>query len=330
LPKSRKQASEQKAKMTRLEKLAALNLGFVGLIYSLNKWVAEDTSITTLIAYLPTFIWVIPTIVLLIACLFARKRKIALLYVSAAVLWGLMLTGFSVPSPLTEIEGHEFSLLTFNIHHGSKGWDGMREVIQEKDPYVLCFQEADDLRHTGSAVGELPGYFVERWGGLAIACKEPFVSVRPVQLFSGTRDAIEAETRVGAKVVNVHLKSFNVGEHAKNPLRLAGHVKKIADIHDAQISALVAKYAGKRDYVIAGDFNNPPCGNNFRTLNREFNDVFGKKGWGFGYTYPSNFPVLRIDYAFTTDIKPLSAEVVPTTQSDHRPVFLNLLVYRPT
>jgi endonuclease/exonuclease/phosphatase family metal-dependent hydrolase len=235
-----------------------------------------------------------------------------------------------VPFPYSELEGHEFSLLTFNIHHASGGWDDIQKIILEKDPYVVCFQEADDLTHMRSAVGELPGYFVERWGGLAIACKEPFVKVKPIQLFSGTRDAIEAETKLGAKVVNVHLKSFQLAPNSGNPLRLAAHTQKIADIHDSQIDSLVTKYAGKPDYVIVGDFNNPPAGHNFNRLNREFNDAFGWKGWGFGYTYPSNFPLLRIDYAFLTDIQSLSAEVVATTASDHRPVFFKLLLYRPT
>jgi vancomycin resistance protein VanJ len=319
-----------KGKTSRLEKLAVLNLAFLALIYTLNKWVAEATSVTTLIAYLPTFIWLLPTVGLIIACLFAKRKKSALLSCACACIFGLILTGFSVPAPFSEIEGHEFSLMTFNIHHASEGWDGIRKVILEKKPYIVCFQEADDVKHRGSAVGDLPGYFVERWGGLAIASTERLSSVKPIQLSAGTREALEARAGNGARIVNVHLKSFNIGEYSRQPWSLPRHVKTIADMHQIQIEALVAKYEGKPDCVITGDFNNPPSGDNYRTLNRKFNDAFGAKGWGFGYTYPSQLPLLRIDYAFTTDVRPLAAEVINTTQSDHRPVFFKLLLYRPT
>ena len=325
----KKQVAKSKGKMTRIEKLATLNLSFLGLIY-LNGWLAEATSVTALIAYLPTFIWLVPTLALLVACLFVKKRKNVLLNCAGAIIFGLIITGFSVPSPFNEIEGEEFSLMTFNIHHADAGWEGIRKVVLEKKPYVVCFQEADDINHHGSAVGDLPGYFVERLGGLAIASTDRLSNVKPIQLTPGTREALEAQAGNGAQIVNVHLKSFNIGAYSRHPWSLPAHVKTIADMHEAQIEALVARYKGKPDCVITGDFNNPPSGDNYRTLNGQFNDAFGAKGWGFGYTYPSSFPLLRIDYAFTTDIKPLAAEVVNTTQSDHRPVFFKLLLYRPT
>ena len=42
--------------------------------------------------------------------------------------------------------------------------------------------------------------------------------------------------------------------------------------------------------------------------------------WGGGGAFPSNEPVMRIDYIFARGIKALSAETVKVVAADHYPI----------
>jgi vancomycin resistance protein VanJ len=51
--------------------------------------------------------------------------------------------------------------------------------------------------------------------------------------------------------------------------------------------------------IIAGDTNLPGLSRIFRENLGGFDDAFAAVGRGFGYTYPSKFPWLRIDRILT-------------------------------
>lgn len=77
---------------------------------------------------------------------------------------------------------------------------------------------------------------------------------------------------------------------------------------------------GRQNTIIAGDFNMPPRGVVYRRIAGQYRNAFSA-GNGFGYTYRSSLPVLRIDHIFLSpDLRPVRCRTIGTRVSDHRPV----------
>jgi len=315
----------------RLVSLTKANLVWLVAIFLLGTWLAEATSISTLIAYIPQIVWLLPSLVVLVICGLKKRKRLLAWNVAFTGVFGWLLMGVTVPNIRSEMEGTPFTLMTFNIEHAAGGWPNVQKLIQERKPYLVCLQEANGPKKLMDAIAALPGYHVVQYGDLAIASVDPLDGVQQVPLLPGFQGALEAHASNGVTVVAVHFPAFafeRVG--ARSLLLIPGHMQSIGRLHQLEAAKLVELYGKKPDCVICGDFNGPPRGQAYRKMTSAFTDTFANKGWGFGYTFPSNLPLIRIDYAFLTDIKPLGAEVIPTTISDHRPVMFDMLLYRPT
>ena len=81
--------------------------------------------------------------------------------------------------------------------------------------------------------------------------------------------------------------------------------------------------------LVLGDFNDNPLSYTYFRLLRGRHDSFTKAGKGFGATYRTLWPLLRIDYILCSDpMRPTQCEVIKTTGSDHRPVVATLKCLR--
>lgn len=320
-----------KEKRDRLSLLTKVNLAWLVVVFVLGTWVAERTSISTLFAYLPQIIWLLPSLALFIVCAVKQKKRLVTWNGAFLFVFGWLLLGMTVPNVWSEMQGPEFTVMTFNIEHATEGWDNIQKLIEVRKPYLVCLQEANGPKRLTDAIANLPGYHVAQYGDLAIGCQDALSEVRQVPLLPGFQGALEARAPNGVKVVAVHFPAFAFGRvSGRSPLLIPGHMQSIGRLHQLQAAKLVELYGKEHDCMICGDFNGPPRGQAYRKMTSAFTDTFAYKGWGFGYTYPSTFPLIRIDYAFLTDIKPLGAEVIATTISDHRPVMFDMLLYRPT
>lgn len=77
--------------------------------------------------------------------------------------------------------------------------------------------------------------------------------------------------------------------------------------------------------VVGGDFNVPPGSVFSAPLEKRFQDVFAEIGFGYGYTYPTDFPSIRLDkFYLSRGWRPLSCYVAPDFGSDHRPIFAEI------
>ncbi|MBT3150159.1 endonuclease/exonuclease/phosphatase family protein [Streptomyces sp. CHD11] len=79
-----------------------------------------------------------------------------------------------------------------------------------------------------------------------------------------------------------------------------------------------------RPVVVMGDFNGVGGDRALRPLTRHFDEVQSTAGAGFGFTWPSRFPMVRIDQIFVKGAKATSARTLPATASDHLPVAARL------
>ena len=82
-----------------------------------------------------------------------------------------------------------------------------------------------------------------------------------------------------------------------------------------------AKYtprASARPVIIAGDTNLPGPSRIFHGNLGDFDDAFAAVGRGFGYTYPSKLPSMRIDRILTNGkLQAIDFRVGDTRASDH-------------
>ncbi|MBC8064881.1 MAG: endonuclease/exonuclease/phosphatase family protein [Chlorobia bacterium] len=295
------------------------NIAFLVLIFALGTWVAEDYPFSTFIAYAPPAPWLAPCLILLLCSLTKRNRRWLKVNGTAFVVFGWVLLGIKVPI-LADRSGSDgsFTLMTFNMMGGSGGFDRILQIIEENDPDIICFQEASVLGVSGYANSQIDGYYISNHGGVAVATKEKPITSNPVPLFPGSPGALEVELASGLKIVAVHLSFHKLDSVSKKGVPV--HLQQISRKHEIEVDILTGKYGGRPKVVIAGDFNCPPRGHIYSRMRRHFTDAFATAGWLTGFTWPSEFPVQRIDYAFTTDLKVQSARTISSTVSNHLPV----------
>lgn len=77
--------------------------------------------------------------------------------------------------------------------------------------------------------------------------------------------------------------------------------------------------------IVCGDFNSTPHGWVYRHLSQGLTDVYRAVGRGWGGTYHARTPFVRIDFVLVSPAwRPLTAEVLATDLSDHRPLLVRL------
>jgi endonuclease/exonuclease/phosphatase (EEP) superfamily protein YafD len=68
----------------------------------------------------------------------------------------------------------------------------------------------------------------------------------------------------------------------------------------------------------------------FAAFKDALEDAFTASGFGFGFSYRSDLPVIRIDHAFVNRwVRPVRAQVLETQASDHRPLVVAALIAKP-
>lgn len=295
------------------------NVGFLVLVFALGTWVAEDYPFSTFIAYAPPAPWLAPSLILLFCSLAKRNRSWLKLNAVILALFGWVLLGVKIPV-LADRSGPDgsFTLMTFNMMGGSGGFDRVLQIVNENNPDIICFQEASVLGMSGFENSRIDGYYISNHGGVAVATKEKPIRSTPVPLFPGSPGALEVELANGLKVVAVHL-SFHKLDTVRSKA-IPVHLQQVSQMHEIEVDMLTSKYSGLPKVIIAGDFNCPPRGHIYSRMRRHFTDAFATAGWLTGYTWPSSFPVQRIDYAFTTDVRVQSARTISSTVSNHLPV----------
>ena len=237
-------------------------------------------------------------------------------------------------------------ILTYNVHR-CIGLDGhlspqrIANVIAPFQPDIVCLQELDVGRVRTRGVDqahaiarELGMHMLfhaalkvmeEQYGNAVLTAQPsrlvkagalPGVRLRP---FLEPRGALWASVELGgvrAQVITTHL---GLGRHERS----------------AQIEALLGpEWLGhpgcEQPVILAGDFNTGPRSRTYRRLAARLTDAQCMlDGHRSLPTYPSRWPLRRIDHVFVSHgLKPVGVETVRTpaarVASDHLPLFVDL------
>jgi vancomycin resistance protein VanJ len=178
-----------------------------------------------------------------------------------------------------------------------------------------------------------PGWHRQSAGDTCILSRFPILSssVHPLRLGRRTLD-VRLQTPQGPlRVLSTHISTAFKGQAAYRGL--AGQLREIIPNAQKAAQARLDQIApldqaldsdSETPLVLCGDFNTPPRGLFYRHLHWRLDDAFAYSGNGLGLTFPTRFPLLRIDYVWTRGVRATSVYVAPQGESDHRMVVADI------
>ena len=227
-------------------------------------------------------------------------------------------------------------IMTYNI--GPNGFDleAIIEYLNSEDIHVLLVQEDTFLWRLQSRLALEKGWYANKYGTI-------FSRIPIVAESEELADELGGEKLYAGHLSIARLKSDTidilVGSTHGPSLRGAFH--KFADHLDTkelnramnwqerqlQRIAVMMDQNDGLPLVVGGDFNVPPHSIYSYPLEKRFRDVFAEIGFGYGYSFPSRLPWLRLDkFYISKGWQPRRCFIAPDFGSDHRPLFTELLL----
>ena len=299
----------------------------VGLVLVIlgMRLVGERWWVTTTLLYLPRFGFALPLpVVVLALVLFGPRRLLWSLPLPVALLlfplMGLHIGPlFSVPAQATARP--VVRVLSYNVATADSP-DEVAAVVGAAHPDILLMQEYKP--RVEQALGpHLSGFHRHSAGQFSIASRYPLGEVHVPPTLNVPNSHLrtprfvryQVHTPLGPiQIYNVHPVSPRQGlEVARAPGFLRGlfrgrigHREGIAiltansALRQLQVEALAADARRSPDPVlIAGDTNMPGLSRTYARSLGGYTDGFQAAGRGFGYTFPSHRPWMRIDRILT-------------------------------
>ena len=238
-------------------------------------------------------------------------------------------------------------LVSYNIDLGAHGVPAIVAQVMRLQPSLVLLQEAQDglvvqLRQA------FAGWHVDQRDQFFIASRFPILEVRqPDQLHyqageGGGRKDGEGGAHFMAYTIDTDRGPIDVfSVHTTSPregledMRGQGFLSELRHGHvllgrgaatltfnayrrRRQVEAVAAAVrASNHPVIVAGDFNLPGLSHIVHDNLGDLDDAFVSAGRGFGYTYPSKLPFLRIDRIFTRGLRTVDFRLGDPFASDH-------------
>jgi vancomycin resistance protein VanJ len=328
----------------------AYPLSLLGVLLLLRV-VGERWWVTTTLLYLPPAGFALPLVVLVPTLALARRRR--LLALQLVSLWLLLfpLMGLTLSWPSGPAPGEpRLRLVSYNVNSLNGGIGPVIDEIKGFSPDIAFIQELPDSRFEQVAAELRPTLpHVEFKGEFLVASRFPIETQETPpkipffgQLRSPRYMKVVLETPLGKTTVfHVHTVSPRGGfyELRGKGLRreilsgrlLAGAnaegVQSHATLRGLQIEAMSALAARTQGPVlIVGDTNLPLNSRIRQRFLADFQDGFQQAGNGFGATFPTRWPWMRIDLVLANQaFRFTHFEVGAGRASDHRCVVADLV-----
>ncbi len=333
--------------------IAACAVGYpltLALIWTGLRFIGESWWVTSVGLYLPLALLGAPLPLLAAALWWRRRRRLLTLQLVSLCLLLFPLLGLTLnwPSGAAKPTGG-LRLVSYNVNSGNGGFDLITEEIMRRDPDVAFVQEIPfwvASKLTERLKVSLP--HTREDTEFLVASKYPIIAAEyPPNLHFFGRERhprfvrVVLDTPLGPTVFyHVHTVSprgaFYAlrGEGLRREItsgRLltgarAASLREHAALRELQVET-VAKRALEEQgpVVIVGDTNLPiqsPI--RHRYLDR-FQDGFREAGLGFGNTFPSRSPWMRIDVVLASEsLRFTRFEVGESRASDHRSIVVDL------
>ena len=319
-------------------------------------WIGESWWLSTVALYLPRVALGLPLLVLVPLLSLTKNLEWLWTQALAALVLLFPVMGLVIPTPHLPRPGAadrpHMRVLSYNINSGGGGAPALLEQIDRFAPDVIVLEEIGAVEDLIAALK--PQYPTIGWAGQFLtASRYPLVArVDPEHVAFGGRARsprfiVETfDTPLGQVTFYVvHPISPRddlhalAGNHGFRSLFKAGHlvaadgpglVEANSGLREAQISATME--LASRDTgpcVVVGDTNLPGLSRVARRYVASLSDGFPAAGAGFGYTYPTKHPWMRIARILANDKLAFTHFEVGTSKaSDHLCVVADLTLPR--
>jgi len=237
-----------------------------------------------------------------------RSKRIAVGSLAFAAAWAFaILPGVLTPdSPGSP----QLTVVTENVEAANEDPAATARSIAARTPDVIALEELTES--SGNAVA---GVLDERYphhyrvGSIGVWSRTTLSDGEPMTLGLGWARALRVtvDTDLGdVRLYVVHMDSLRLGGEDGRPTMLASLATAVRDDDSERL-------------VVAGDFNGGSKDPEMLPLTRTLDE-----GGGFGFTWPAQAPVVRIDHVFVRGLDTASTDVLPANGSDHRGVQVGL------
>lgn len=298
------------------------SLAYLVLLLGLMAWVRfgdPDWWLSGVLLYVPRHVALVPIPILAAALFIAKQRRLLWTQVASLVLVLFPIMGLVLPGPApSDASAFSFRILSFNVDSGFAGSERIAKAILNANPDIAFIQEAKGATEALKK---------------ALEAKYPYIEDRPYSLVCSRFPIIETSQhakipirdwprspRFQRHVVRLPLGPvaiYNV--HPISPrgalnlhrFRGAFHAIRTGQaVNDESIEKLeynlelrrlqiesVARLAlsESKPVILSGDFNLPELSRVLHANLGEFQDGFKAAGGGFGYTFPTKLPWMRLD-----------------------------------
>ena len=227
----------------------------------------------------------------------------------------------------------ELRVATYNILAGTRGVDGVVAAIRSLDADLVALQEVDNRTRRSGRVDQ-PEVIAEALGmevafaehrkfgggriGVALLSRHPLSNVERIELPGELLAALRADVTIAGRVVRVFVVHFHPTDPRDSPERQAG--MDAARQREADAVLLLATRE-RAPTIVMGDFNARSNGPEYAAFADHFDDACPSGA----ATWPDAFPLVRIDYVWTSpDFRALACPSFTPSASDHHPVVVDL------
>jgi vancomycin resistance protein VanJ len=272
-----------------------------------NTWFNAGSLIET---FLPWFGLAVPPLVILAAI---RRRALAII---SALLPGLV--WFQMYAPLLpdkQIGEGDFRVVAHNVNAENTDTEGTAATLLAADADVIVLVELTEEQRIewSDVLSEQYEYSVS-YGTVALWSTYPVLDSAEVDLHLGWARAFRAAIEIEGEPVAfyvAHLLSVRVNsegftsEQRNETAALLGEA-----IADEQLDHV----------VLAGDLNGTVQDRSLAPITYQLASAHAEAGSGFGFTWPADTPLARIDQVLYRGLEATGSDVLDATASDHRPV----------
>ena len=326
--------------------VTALYVIFIAIVIWVIEYDAEDHHLSSVMMYMPQYIWLAPLAILTPLCLLLRPILVVIhAVVAAVVIFFFMDYVWAGPQEAT---GPTFKLMTNNI--GENHGKSILPFAEANKPDIIVLQDAG--RRGPEYQKMFPEAYLHGYDQFLVISKYPVLN-------GGVLDMSDAEGRPVAAWFEIDLNGQGIyvfAVHMPTPraqlnaikgsgllgsvahrVKKGGHAEKVYLEskeffgHQLELAQKLIDFTNEADkpFVVCGDFNVPTHGKTYHLYKKHWTEAFAASGKGFGWTFPGDTKLvpawLRLDNIYVSqELRPIHTFAEADRPSQHRSMLATL------